>query len=65
MYFALASVWGFVVGVGGILAALQADGKLSAPPGGGTLGYAALSLVVAIGGGGIVAGAYQEAKRRR
>jgi len=64
-YFGVASGWGFLVGVGGTLAALQADNELSVLPGGATLGYVALSLVIAIGGSAIVAGAYQEAKRRR
>jgi hypothetical protein len=64
-YFALASAWGFLVGVGGVLASLQADGKLSSAPGSGTLVYVALCLVIAVVGGGVIAGAYQEAKRRK
>lgn len=64
-YFVVASLWGFVVGGGGILASLQADGKLSAPPGSGTLLYVALCAVIAVVGGLVIAGAYQEAKRRK
>jgi hypothetical protein len=64
-YFGVASLWGFIVGGGGILASLQADGKLSARPGGGTLVYVALCAVIALVGGLVIAGAYQEAKRRQ
>ena len=52
-YFGAASLWGFAVGVGGLLA-------------GGTSWLAlAPAAAIAIGGALIIAGAYQEAKRRR
>jgi hypothetical protein len=65
MYFGVASVWGFLVGVGGLLASLQADSKLSSPPDATSFMYGGLGLLIALGGSWIVAGAYQEAKRRR
>jgi hypothetical protein len=64
-YFGIASVWGFIVGVGGTLAALQADGKLAAPPGTGLLVYVAPCLLIALVGSGVIAGSYQEARRRK
>jgi hypothetical protein len=64
-YFSGASAWGFVVGSVGILGALQAGGNLSSPPGAGMLAYVVPCLAIALVGGAVIAGAYQEAKRRR
>ena len=64
MYFGAASVWGFAVGVGGLLVGMGVEGH--------KLTHSVTSLLalapaagIAIAGAGIIAGAYQEAKRRR
>lgn len=55
LYFGAASLWGFLSGVGGLLAAPDGPQLLVLVPAAG----------IAIAGAGIIAGAYQEAKRRR
>jgi hypothetical protein len=64
LYFGAASFWGFAVGVGGLIAGLGIEDTAMRP------GWTSLLALVpaagaAIGGAGIIAGAYQEAKRRR
>jgi len=64
IYFGAAAVWGFTAGVGGFLVGLAVDGA-SAPAGWAATLALVPAAVVALGGAGIIAGAYQEAKRRR
>jgi hypothetical protein len=64
VYFGLASAWGFVVGACGILASYAYAGHDVRPEGRALVGLIP-AIVVAVAGGGVIAGAYQEAKRRR
>jgi hypothetical protein len=64
-YFALASVWGFIVGAGSVLGSLQGVAPSAMPPRTSLLAYVLPSILIAVGGGGLIAGAYQEARRRR
>jgi hypothetical protein len=64
-YFGVAALWGFIVGTGGILVALQAGGQVFVPSAAGVLTYAVLGAAVAIGGSVVIASAYQESRRRR
>ena len=63
VFFGLASVWGFIVGVGGFLAAMSAVGQ-PVHPGPGVIPALIPVLVVAAAGGFVIAAAYREAKRR-
>jgi hypothetical protein len=63
IFFGLAAAWGFVVGAAGILAALAYSGHEVRPEGRALMGLFP-AVVVAVAGGGVIAGAYQEAKRR-
>ena len=62
-FFSLASVWGFVVGVAGLLAAFSASGQ-PVHPGDGVVSRLVPALVAALAGGFVVAFAYRESKRR-
>jgi hypothetical protein len=62
-FFVLASLWGFAVGVAGLLVALGAAGRPVDPPV-GALALLLPALVLAAGGGCIMAAGYKEAKRR-
>ena len=64
LYFGAASVWGFVVGVAGLLVGLGFAGEASPPSLPAILGLIPAGGI-AIAGAGIIAGAYGEAKRRR
>jgi hypothetical protein len=64
-YFGVASLWGFVAGIAGVFAAMQSEGQMFIPSGANLSTYAGVGAIVAIGGGAVIAGAYQEAKRRR
>jgi hypothetical protein len=64
-YFALASMWGFIVGAGSVLGSFQGIAPSAVPPSAGLLKYVLPAAVIAIGGGALIAGAYQEARRRR
>ena len=64
IYFALASAWGFVIGATGVLACLAFSGNAVRPEGRALLGLVP-AVAVAVAGGAVIAGAYQEAKRRR
>jgi len=64
-YFALAAVWGYVVGAGSVLGSLRGAAPSVVPPPAGLLTYVLPAFVIAIGGGALIAGAYQEARRRR
>ena len=62
-FFALASIWGFIVGVVGFLAAMSATGQPVHPR---TVAIPGLipGLIVAVAGGFVIAAAYRESKRR-
>jgi len=64
-YFIVASLWGFVIGAAVVLAASQSEGQYRIPAGVSLLAYIAIGAIVTVGGGGVIAGAYQESKRRR
>ena len=61
--FTLASVWGFTVGVAGLLAALNAAGQPIQPQ---PVAIAGLipALVISVAGGLVMAAAYKEIRRR-
>lgn len=63
-YFGLTAIWGYIVGAVTILIALEAEGAIASRPGAGALVYLLPALAVAVLGGAVVAGAYQEARRR-
>jgi len=63
LFFALASIWGFIAGVGGLLAAMSAAGRPLHPGLGVTAGLIP-AFIVAVAGGFIAAAAYRESKRR-
>ena len=63
LFFALASVWGFIVGVGGLLAAMSAAGQ-AAHPNPGTIAGLIPVLLIAAAGGLVISAAYKESKRR-
>jgi len=62
-FFSLASIWGFIVGVAGLLAAMSAAGQ-PVQPGGAAMPGLILALVLAAAGGFVIAAAYKESKRR-
>ena len=64
-YFGAAGLWGFIVGAAGVCAALQSEGLMQIPSGSSLSTYGLVGTLVAVGGGAVIAGAYQEAKRRR
>lgn len=64
VYFGLSAAWGFVVGSAGILVSLAYSGHDIRPEGRALFGLLP-AVLVAIAGGGVIAGAYQEARRRR
>ena len=63
LFFALASVWGFIVGVGGFLAAMSAAGQPVHPSPGAIPGLIP-AVIIAAAGGFVIAAAYRESKRR-
>jgi len=62
VFFGLASIWGFIVGVGGLLAAMSAVGR-PAHPGFGVIPGLLPALIIAVAGGFVIAAAYRESKR--
>lgn len=64
LYFGAASIWGFIVGVAGLLVGLGFVGESVVPTFPAVLGLVP-AAGVAIAGAGVIAGAYGEAKRRR
>lgn len=64
LYFGVASCWGFVVGVVGLMLVLRSTGETVSPSTTALLGMIP-AAAVAVVGAGIISGAYQEAKRRR
>jgi uncharacterized membrane-anchored protein len=63
IFFALAAIWGFAVGVIGLLAALSAAGQ-HVQPGPAALSGLLLAFFVAVAGGLVMTAAYRESKRR-
>ena len=63
-YFGVTAIWGYIVGAVAILIALEAEGALASRPGAGALVYVLPALAIAVVGAAVVAGAYQEARRR-
>lgn len=63
LFFSLASIWGFIVGVVGLLAAMSAAGQPVQPSGAAMPGLM-FAFVLAAAGGVVVAAAYRESKRR-
>ncbi|HEX4823531.1 MAG TPA: hypothetical protein VFV19_04435 [Candidatus Polarisedimenticolaceae bacterium] len=63
-YFSAAALWGFLVGILALLAAMQAEGAASARPGLNVAGYLAPAAIIAVIGGAVISRAYREAKRR-
>ncbi len=62
VFFGIAATWGFLVGVAGLLAAMGLAGQPIQPP---ATAIASLipAQVLAVAGGLVIAGAYQERKR--
>ena len=63
LFFVLASVWGYIVGVGGLLAALRSAGQTAQPSLGVLLGLIPV-LGLALCGGLVIAWAYRESRNR-
>jgi len=63
LFFGLASIWGFSVGVAGLLAAMSAAGQPLQPRSGAILGLIP-AFVLAAAGGAVMAAAYKDSKRR-
>jgi hypothetical protein len=62
VFFALASIWGFIVGVCGFLAAMNAAGQPVHPSSAAISGLIP-ALIIAAAGGFVIAAAYRESKR--
>jgi hypothetical protein len=62
-FFGVASIWGFIIGVAGLLAVLSATGQRVEAVAGVVPGLLP-ALVVATAGGLVIAAAYRESKRR-
>jgi len=63
LFFGLASIWGFIVGIVGLLAAMNAAGQ-HLEPDARVVPSLIPALLLAVGGGLVVAAAYKESKRR-
>lgn len=63
LFFGLAAVWGFLTGATGLLAAMSVAGQ-PVQPGLRVISGLVPALLVAIGGGCVMAAAYRESKRR-
>lgn len=63
LFFALASIWGFIVGVGGLLAVMGVSGQRLDTNAGVVAGLFP-ALVLAAAGSIVIAAAYRESKRR-
>jgi type III secretory pathway component EscS len=63
-YFSVASFWGFIVGVLGVLTALQVEAGESFKPDAGIFIYLVPAVVIAIVGGLVISRAYRDAKRK-
>jgi hypothetical protein len=63
LFFGLASIWGFIVGIVGLLAAMSAAGQ-TLESDARVVPSLIPALLLAIGGGLVVAAAYKESKRR-
>ena len=63
LFFALASIWGFIVGVAGLLAVMSVSGQRFDADAGVVAGLFP-ALVLAAAGSIVIAAAYRESKRR-
>ena len=63
LYFCLASIWGFIAGVGGLLVATSAADRPMRPSP-GAIPLLIPALIIAAAGGLVIAAAYRESKRR-
>ncbi len=63
IFFGLASIWGFIVGIVGLLVAMGASGQ-SLPPNARLVPSLVPALLLAAAGSFVVAAAYTESKRR-
>jgi hypothetical protein len=63
LFFALASIWGFIVGVAGLLAVMSVSGQRLETDA-GIVGGMLPALVLATAGSVVIAAAYRESKRR-
>ena len=63
LFFGLASIWGFIAGIVGLLAAMSAAGQNLESDARVVPGLIP-ALLLAVGGGLVVAAAYKESKRR-
>lgn len=63
IFFSLASIWGFIAGAGGLLAALSVAGQ-PVQPGVGAIPGLIPALALAVTGGAVIAAAYRESKHR-
>lgn len=63
VFFGLASIWGFIAGIAGVLAAMSAAGQHMQPDV-RVVPSLISALLLAFGGGLVVAAAYKESKRR-
>ena len=62
-FFALASLWGFLIGTGAVLGALTVKG-LTLPLAPQFVGILALAVLLALAGGLVAAAAYRESSGR-
>jgi hypothetical protein len=62
-FFGLSSIWGLIVGIGGLLAAMSATGQ-SVEDGARVIARLIPALAVAVAGGLVIAAAYKESRRR-
>jgi hypothetical protein len=63
VYFCLAALWGYLLGIG-VLAAAMSRIDVRVPLEGGVLAWLLTGALLGLAGGLIVAGAYKEARRR-
>ena len=62
VFFTMASLWGFTVGVIGVLAAMSAAGEPARPSMGAIVGLIP-ALILAVAGAFVMVAAYQESRR--
>lgn len=62
-FFGLASIWGLIVGIGGLLAAMSAAGQ-NVQDGARVIASLIPALALAVAGGLVIAAAYKESRRR-
>jgi hypothetical protein len=63
-FFGASAIWGMIIGAGGLVAGIGFSG-VEVQPGWREMLWLLPAAAVAVAGAGVIAGAYQEAKRRR